>query len=294
MRWREAKVATQRKSGSYSAAALRQRFASLLSSYSVLAQRLPAAGLNADQTRSLLERFVGLRDRADEAERTTAAEDHKRLTALLAGYENAVEHYRVEQEDRADDFNLLAVMRLAGKEIRHSMVLAWLLDHDFRKLGTHAQGNLGFKLFLSEFGLPSEYASCKYSVRRELAGDESIVDIEVACRKHFIIHIENKIWASEGTDQTDREWADLGRRALALNVDKSKVHAFFLTPHGAQATNRNFRSIRWTKVVNVLNAFAEQAKPPDVRLFARHYAQALLRFIVTQDTEVSDAETTAQ
>jgi hypothetical protein len=206
----------------------------------------------------------------------------------MDGYNEALELFRCQQEQVADDFNLLDVMRLTGKEIRHSMVLAWLLDHDLRRLGTHAQGNLGFRLFLSRFGLPIDYADCRYWVRREVAGDESIVDIEVACRGRFLIHIENKIWSGEGTDQTDREWSDLQRRAAGLNVGASDIHALFLTPRGSRAANPNFRVISWGQVVRVLEAFRDQAKPPDVKLFTAHYARALKRFIVLHDISEED------
>src|SRR5262245_48627750 len=272
---------------------MQERFALLLKGFSVLAAR---GGTTAPplmvRMSALLTQFGECRARADALEQVQTAASHTRIRALLDGYNETEERYRQHQEQVADDFNLLDVMRLTGKEIRHSMVLAWLLDHDMRNLGTHAQGNLGFRLFLDKFGLPIGYADCKYWVRREVAGDESIVDVEVACRGRFLIHIENKIWSCEGTDQTDREWSDLQRRAAGLNVSAPNVHALFLTPHGTKPTNLNFRAIRWGRIVRVLEAFADQAKPPDVKLFAAHYAQALRRFIVVQDrSEDDNAET---
>src|SRR5437016_5040484 len=126
-------------------AILRDRFARLLKGFSVLgARKSTSQRPNTAQMRSFLERFVELNSRAEASERKQAAVDHKCLRALLAGYNETVERYRRQQEQLADDFNLLDVMQLMGKEIRHSMVLAWLLDHDLRRLGTHAQGNLGF------------------------------------------------------------------------------------------------------------------------------------------------------
>jgi len=276
---------------------MRERFALLLDGFSVLAARggTSVAPLTA-RIRTLLKGFGERRARADASGQAQAADERERIRVLLVGYNETVEHYRQQQEQVADDFNLLDVMRLTGKEVRHSMVLAWLLDHDMRKLGTHAQGNLGFRLFLSEFsefGLPIDYADCKYWVRREVAGDESIVDVEVACRGQFLIHIENKVWSCEGTGQTGREWSDLQRRAAELKVSAPNVHAFFLTPHGTEPTNRNFRAIPWGRIVRVLEKFADQAKPPDVKLFTAHYARALRRFIVIQDiSEIDSAERT--
>ncbi len=194
--------------------------------------RLPTLPLA--RLRTLLTQFAECTRRVEAAEGEQAADDHKSIGGLLAGYVGSVERDRLQQEQVADDFNLLEVMDLTGKETRHSMVLAWLLDHDMRKLGTHAQGNLGFRLFLSELGLPIDYADCVYWVRREVSGHESIVDVEVACRGRFLIHIENKIWSGEGSEQTNREWADLRRRAAELKVGAPYVHALYLTPHGAR------------------------------------------------------------
>jgi hypothetical protein len=243
----------------------------------------------------LLEGFQECRQRADASAQCEAATARDRFTALLNGYGAAVERYRQRQEQVAEDFNLLAVMRLTGNEVRHSMVLAWLLDHDLRKIGTHAQGNLGFRLFLSELRLPVEYASYNYWVRREVAGEESIVDLEIAYRGRFLIHIENKIWAGEGPNQTTREWSDLQRRAADLNVNTTDVHAFFLTPHGTPAANPSFHAVSWSRVARILERFAEQAKPPDVRLFSDHYARALRRGGIGQTTtEAANGETTTE
>ena len=80
--------------------------------------------------------------------KTETAEAGRTLQAFqtfFPGYDQALERWRKQQEDQADDFNLLAVIELTGKEIRHSMILAWLLDWDMTRLGTHAQGNLGFR-----------------------------------------------------------------------------------------------------------------------------------------------------
>lgn len=246
------------------------------------------AGITAPQIRALLDAFVQRRKRVDTAEKARACNDRKRIDDLMNVFQQAGEMDRRNQIERADDFNLLEVMQLTGNEIRHSMVLAWLLDRDLRKLGTHAQGSVGFRLFLEEFDLPLSYAGCNYWVRREVAGEKSIVDIEVGCLNQFLIHIENKIWSCEGTDQTDREWSDLQRRAAELGVSARNVHALFLTPNGTKPKNDRFHPISWGRVVRVLEKFAERAKPVDVQFFARHYAQALRRFVVTQDTIEDD------
>lgn len=144
---------------------------------------------------------------------------------LLKGFQAKHEAGRKLQEFTADDFNLLDTLQVAGEEIRHSMMLAWLLDRE----ATHAQGNLGFRLFLKHVDLNREYSETNYQVLRERSGAESRIDVEVAARGEFIIHIENKIYSCEGDNQTKREWEDLQTRADGLSVPRGNRHGLYLT-----------------------------------------------------------------
>jgi hypothetical protein len=196
------------------------------------AQSRRAADAQEGRIGALLDGFRDIRARSDISERTAASAIRDQFQSLITDYASATARHRQQQEGLADEFNLLEVLQLTGNEVRHSMALAWLLDGDMRRLGTHAQGSLGFRLFLEEFKLPLAYADHAYRVRREVPGEDSIVDIEIACRGKFLIHIENKIWSPEGADQTDREWRDLFRRSTSLGLDpedKSRVHALFLS-----------------------------------------------------------------
>src|SRR5262245_31729378 len=159
--------------------------------------------------------------------------------SLLNAYESNLTNWRKSQEMSASDFNVLETLEIVSDELKHSLMLAWLLDHRIERAGTHAQGNLGFRLFLAETGLNKySYAKSDYLVSREVKGDLSRVDVEVAATGHFVIHLENKIYSEEGTDQenkqdqTKREWIDLQRRAKYLAVKPAHIHAFFVTLSG--------------------------------------------------------------
>jgi hypothetical protein len=235
-----------------------------------------------------------IRDAAAEVEDVcTRRVKHERT---LDQFRSAVAVWRFSQELTADDFDILGVMQVTGRETLHSGVLAWLLAPDLTGLGTHAQGNRGFKLFLAMMHLPMEYADMPYWVRTEERGEDSIIDIEVASRGNFIIHIENKVWSSEGDSQTTREWEDIKRRAKYLNVPNDKRHALFLTPEGDRPTNPHFHPITWAQVAGVFDRFSDEAKPPDVKMFCRHYARAVRRSIleIEDHEEVSDGEATVQ
>jgi hypothetical protein len=134
---------------------------------------------------------------------------------------------------------------------------------------------LGFEQFLRALALPMNYAEANYWVRREVSGDESRIDIEVAARNSFLIHIENKIWSGEGGEQTAREWADLKIRAIALNVPADHVHGIYLTPDGRTADQKDFKPLSWYNIETVLELFADKALPSDVKVFAKHYARTL-------------------
>jgi HSP20 family molecular chaperone IbpA len=206
---------------------------------------------------------------------------------LLLGYRAARKTCAAAQQQTADEFNLLEVMNVHRDEVRHSKILAWLLDHR-PQYGTHAQGNLGFRLFLeelrSDLGLtPANFQrllrhldeDLEYWVATEVAGDESRVDIEIAARDKILIHIENKIHSIEGDDQTHREGRDFECQRLALHVPWECSAAIFLTLDGASSRNSDFHPVGWSRIAAVFNRFADEAKPPDVKLFARHYANAI-------------------
>jgi hypothetical protein len=219
---------------------------------------------------------------------------------MLTGFRSARADWAALQRASADDFNLFEVIEVDGDEICHSKILAWLLDRRIEH-GTHAQGNLGFRLFLEELGpeLTDErdervmtYAfEPEYWVHREVSGDEARVDVEIAARGKFLIHIEVKIHSVEGDVQTDREYRDIKARGRMLDVPESACHAIFLTLDGRRAKNDRFRSVRWNRVANVLDKFAINAEPPEVKLFARHYANAILKLcrVQRQEGEGEDA-----
>jgi hypothetical protein len=268
----------------------------LLAGYSALASRaeLREEAPLPTKFEHLLREFTAAAGRDGEKARNEIANQVRSLSSLLGEFSARRERDRVDQQWTADEFNLLEVLQTTHKEVRHSMVLAWVLDANTDRLGTHAQGRLGFQLFLDELGLPRHYADSRYWVRREVAGDESIVDIEVGARGTFLIHIENKIWSSEGADQTAREWDDLQRRARSLGIDPNgpaaPMHALYLTPRGARPMSAGFKAVSWGQIVKVLERFAELSKPVDVKVFAAHYAKVVRKFILRGNQEFGDMD----
>jgi len=201
--------------------------------------------------------------------------------SILIAFRQVTENVRASQVETAEDFRLLDLLGCETDELRHSRVLSWFLDRS----GTHAQGRLGFRLFLEALSLPpsTAYLDSDYRCRCEVSGEESRIDIEVSARSRFIIHIENKLHASEGWQQLKRESADLERRARVLEIPPDRVHGYFLTPHGCMpAESGVFKPLRWDEVGAVFKKFSREARAPAVKWFALHFAEAVERLAASR------------
>lgn len=126
-------------------------------------------------------------------------------------------------------FNIFNVLNVRNDELKHSAMVAWLLD----VRGNHNQGNLFFNTFLQScnIDLPLDGLS-RYDVRRELSGMEAIIDISVFRRREFLLYIENKVSSEEGIEQCTRELRDMYRLGVRLDIPQEKQFAIFLTPDG--------------------------------------------------------------
>lgn len=126
-------------------------------------------------------------------------------------------------------FNIFGILNIGSDEVRHSAVLAWLLDE---KAGHH-QGNLFFNAFLESCSIDLPLKAPRgYVVRREFPGMEAIIDISVFHRSEFLIYVENKVSAEEGVEQCARELRDMHRLGSRLDIPPERQFAVFLTPDG--------------------------------------------------------------
>jgi hypothetical protein len=210
---------------------------------------------------------------------------------LLTQFESKHTAFEIQQKVTASDFNMLAVLGLESRELCHSRLLVWLLDWNRKRFGTHAQGSLGFRIFLETLGLETQYASDRYFVHIEKSGKLSRIDLEIGQRGKFLIWIENKIWAQEGCDQTNRELRDLRARAEELGIDPNSpnVIGLFLTPDGRPPACPFFGAITWHSIAEVLLKFAGLVEPIYVRQFAEHYAD-IIRTRIIPDYAIGEDE----
>lgn len=204
----------------------------------------------------------------------------KRTKHLLDGFSEARKKRIENQRTTAEDINIFEILNFRDDEVRHSKFLAWLLDTE----ETHAQGNLFFKYFLKSAELPVKYADVPYRVKTEVKHEEARIDIEIKSEKNFIIHIENKVSASEGDAQLLRETMDLERKCSELGVNSENVHALYITPQGELPEEPGkFKALSWRKVADAVKVFEVEAKAERARWVAEQYSYSIKKHIMSME-----------
>ncbi len=252
---------------------------------------------SADSLRQYLAQFAHIQRIATDAENRNAHAQMNHMTELLKGFGEADRRWQESEKSTASTFNMLGALGRTGDELLHSSALAWLLSRNIREVGSHAQGSLGFRLFLEETKieetkLDTKWADEPYFVAKEVQGAKSRIDIEVACPGVFLIHIENKVWSDVGEKQLERESEDLELRRKQFNVPANATVAIFLTPTGRAPTD-GFRALGWSVVARVFERFADErcgAKVEIIRLFSSHYAEAVRRYITGYRDNVKESD----
>ena len=134
------------------------------------------------------------------------------------------------------DLNVLDLAGVGNDEVKHSSILAWLLDPRSR----HACTTIFLRTFLESAGIELDEEVLRTSyVRTEFYGSESIIDIFIASPNQFLVYIENKTLSPEGDDQVDREYRDLQRLGDSLRIPNENRYPIFLTPSGRSPISGN-------------------------------------------------------
>lgn len=189
-------------------------------------------------------------------------------------------------------FNLFEAIGVIRQELRHSDLLACLLDpHQSHGLGSN---------FLREF----------LSAVQETADDESTlatldldalnlnecyverewhhIDILVADDvNRLAIIIENKIVTKESPGQLTRYFEEVSHHASYQNY---QIVALYLTPEGDEPSFDRYLPVSYTQVCEVIGQVIQNSpsKPTDeILMVVEHYTQMLRRHIVS-DSDVAE------
>ncbi len=183
-------------------------------------------------------------------------------------------------EDILSQFNLFEAVGIVRHELRHSNLLAFLLDPG----QTHGLGDAFLRQFLQEVS-PDDFDGWRFEtvdVRREWRNIDILL---LDDSRRFALLIENKIDTGEHSGQLQKyyesvqsEWPDYD------------LHALYLTPGGDEPSHPDYLAVDYGTVCRAIETVA-QTQPSHldagVHLLLTHYAQMLRRHIMT-DTEVAD------
>ena len=238
----------------------------LVESYSAIRAKLSTCGIL--ECRIKRERTIEYIPTADE------------IKSVLSDLPNAI-------GNEANRFNMFDILGVARMEIRHSRVLAWLLDSK----AEHGLGAEIIKSLLKSVGeddLAGSVDLNSFDVKREW----NHIDIMLKSSKEkMIIAIENKIGADEGID--DKGESQLARYEKAISetfkdwkLDKSgRCILIFLTPDGVLPSegNEDWQIVTYTDLLkSIEEIFEKHSKemPKDVANLIRNYTNTIKRRVL--------------
>jgi hypothetical protein len=179
-------------------------------------------------------------------------------------------------------FNPIRVMRMERMEIRHSAILAWLLD----PAESHGLDDKFLKAFLGEalrgqsgLGTPTALDVARADlrdtvVRREWQNIDIFIHNE---RNSWGFVVENKYDSSQREGQLSK-YLERIRAGLGAQVEGLVVRGVFLTLHGEEPADSQYAPITYKTICQLLPRFVRQeshALTSEVRTFLLHYIEIL-------------------
>lgn len=184
-------------------------------------------------------------------------------------------------------FNPIKVMKMEGMEIRHTAILAWLLNPK----ETHGLGDHFLKSFVSE-AIRGDYEKSPNALQ---VSQSDMRDADVRCewndidifilspKNRWAFIIENKVHSRQHKGQLLKyreRIMELFRVQDASDDDNQEVNirGIFLTLHKEIAEDAEYTSIRYDKICIFLKRYLDQEAyllTPEVMTFLTHYLHIL-------------------
>lgn len=187
-----------------------------------------------------------------------------------------------------ENFNLFNVLKISRTEIRHSNMLAWLMDPN----ENHGIGDAFLKGVLQK--LIEKDSAKKYDVFQIILSDmysfsvyrewKNIDILLVSTKERILIAIENKVGSHEHSNQLDRY-----RKILETDFKDYNKICVFLTPNGEEPSDLcNWDIFTYTDVVELLESISKPRElNPGVSLIIQNYIDIVRRYIV-EDRQLID------
>lgn len=211
------------------------------------------------------------------------AQQKQQLQNLLLDYEN------LRKLDKwKNKINLFRVLGISQTEIRHSNLLAWLLD----PRGNHQLGNAVLREFLRDIIVNGQVNECfelllsnqnDFIVRREWKHIDILL---ISYATKTVIAIENKVNARESKTQLNRYRNILEEE---FKGEERWTHVYlFLTPDGDEPSDANWDILTYEDIVgDIERALQGLDLLPEVKLLIENYLDVLRREIM-KDNELVD------
>lgn len=178
-------------------------------------------------------------------------------------------------------FNLFEVLKISRAEIKHSNMLAWLLDPNERhglsdmvlrgviqNLISNAE-NLNFDIFSI---LLMDFHS--FFILREW---NNIDLLAVSNTENFVLCIENKIGSSEHNNQLNRYF-----NVVSNKYKNYKKLFVYLTPDGEDASDQeHWQVLSYRDILRIITTAKDKVELlPDIKLLIENYIETIRRNIV--------------
>ena len=210
------------------------------------------------------------------------------LQSALIDLEALIKDERSLEEltSKLNEFNIFDVLKSAHHEIRHSNVLAWLLN----PCESHMAGRKFFDAFvrkLSESSTDSRFLVSTYlhddveiRVSTEVMGIDILVEVPSA---KFVIALENKVWSKEHDSQLPRYRKTM--ESIYKDEDGWQRFYFYMTPDGDSSTDdpEHWNPVSYQAVIEaVKETMTSMNSSNPAKLLVQHYCVTLERKIMKQ------------
>lgn len=179
-------------------------------------------------------------------------------------------------------FNPIKTMGMEHMEIRHSAILAWLLNPQ----ETHGLGDGFLKAFLAEAlrgrrepeGLSALDVSQADLMGAEVRREWRKIDILVLSQQNgWVFVIENKFNSRQHSDQL-RRYYEIAKATFLTKESFERIAGIFLTLEDDEPEDRRYASIRYSDVCELVERYVFSGHHPmtgEVDTFLKHYLEII-------------------
>lgn len=218
-------------------------------------------------------------------------------------YEQILKDFVLEDEclselsERANELNMFEVLKVEKAEIRHSNIIAWLLDpSEAHGLGASFLRELIKAVIKSkdnDYGDDYSYEGEEIeknivewtltdfdtvNVKREEKAGDRYADIVVratANNKNYLLAIENKVSSKESTDQTKTYYKELIKENADLNA------FVFLSPSGEVPKDKHWYVLTYEDIISALDIARKNRTLSDkANLILDDYVKSVKKHII--------------